>query len=251
MKITIIGSGNVGAALAVNLKKAGHAIHEIAGRNRKTVLSLAKKVKAKPVFRIKNISPESDLYIIAVDDSNITTIVNQFPFINKAVVHTSGATDSKLINKFKQFGILYPVNSVSTAAFSFIGTPFCLHASDKKLVTLLNSLIKDLKGKSYLINDDQRLLIHLAAVFANNFSNALYQASFDILQRKKIPFAILEPIILSTASNVIGKKPSLVQTGPAAREDQLTLEKHLSLLKNNPDLKKVYQLMSGLIKKNK
>ena len=108
MKITIIGSGNVGGALALSLIKAGHSIIEISGRNRKTITSRAKKVKAKPVFNIKDISKESDIYIICVNDRYIAEVVDQLNVGDKPVVHTSGATSLKELNKFKQHGVFYP-----------------------------------------------------------------------------------------------------------------------------------------------
>lgn len=251
MKITIIGSGNVGTALALSLNKAGHTILEICGRNERTVVLLGKKVKANAVFRIKEISPLSDLYIICVNDQSIEEVVAHFPFQNKAVLHTSGATSLSVLSKFKQYGVLYPVNSVSSASFSFNGTPFCLDASNKKLTTILKSLVKDLKGSSYFISDQQRLVVHLAAVFANNFSNALYQSAYELLQHEQIPFEILAPLITETASKIKGKKPAQVQTGPAVREDAATLAKHLQLLEKEPGIKKVYQLMTNLIRTQK
>ena len=249
MKITIIGSGNVGGALALSLKRAGHSIVEVSGRNRKTILALAKKIDAKPVYLLKNLSSVSDLYIVCVDDRYIAAVVDQLIFHNKPVVHTSGATSIKVLSKFKQHGVFYPVNSVSNIKFSFETTPFCIDANEKSLLSLLKSLVRDLEGEAHIISDKQRLTIHLAAVFANNFSNSLFHAAYNLMQKEKIPFRIIEPLIIETADKTIGQKPADVQTGPAVRNDEKTIEKHLALLKNKTDLKKVYQIMTALIKK--
>lgn len=248
MRITIIGSGKVGSALACALNDAGHIINEICGRNKKTVAALSKKVKAKAVYAIKNISPESDIYIICVNDSYITEVAASIPFTNKPVVHTSGATPSNVLERFNQFGIFYPVNSVSEATFSFNETPFCISSNNSRVTAKLKSLVKDLKGKSYVITDNQRLSVHLAAVFANNFSNALYQAAHDLIEQEQVPFEILKPIILATAEKITDHLPARVQTGPAMRGDNVTMQKHLQLLKGKPQLKKIYQLLSDLIR---
>ena len=249
MNITVIGSGKVGTALSLALKQKGHAIHEIYSRNKKTAAALAKKVKAKSISNLNNISADSDLYIICVNDQHIADIADSFPFKHKPVVHTSGATPMSVLKKFKSHGVFYPLNSVSRTSFSFKGTPICISASNLQLEKTLKTLAKDLGGKTMLLTDQQRMALHLSAVFANNFSNALFQAAFEILKKVDIPFHVLFPLIDQTIASIKSHQPSTVQTGPALRDDKATMAKHLKQLKNNRDLKIVYKLLSELIKK--
>ena len=248
MNITIIGSGNVGSALALSLNKSGHRLVEIAGRNKRSVTALAKKVKSVPVTDLKKLSP-ADLFIICVFDQNIAAAASQIPFTDIPVVHTSGATSMEVLKRFKSCGVLYPVNTITKGAISFAGTPFCINSNSSKLTGLLKSIVKDLQGKASIITDRQRFIIHLAAVFANNFSNALFQSAYTLLQKEKLPFSILQPLIETTVANIKTNKPAAIQTGPALRGDAATMKKHLQLLEKDAELKKVYRILSALILK--
>ena len=113
---------------------------------------------------------------------------------------------------------------------------------------LLSSLASKLSNKVCLINSEQRKHLHLAAVFAGNFSNHLYAIAADILAEHKLDFDLMRPLILETAEKVMGNLPSKVQTGPAVRRDEKTIENHLGLLKNSPEFLEVYEFMSESIK---
>ena len=248
MNITIIGSGNVGSALALSLSKSGHRIMEIGGRNKKTVAALAKKVKASTVTDLKKISPV-DLIIICVNDQQLVDVAATIPFTTIPVVHTSGATSINVLKRFKICGVLYPVNTITKDHTSFAGTPFCIDSNSTKLTSSLKLVVKDLQGKASIITDRQRFIIHLAAVFANNFSNALFQSAYDLLKKEKLSFSLLQPLIETTVANIKTNNPVTVQTGPALRGDTVTMKKHLQLLEKDAELKKVYQLLSALILK--
>ena len=97
------------------------------------------------------------------------------------------------------------------------------------------------------MNSKNRFAVHVAAVFANNFVNSLYQASYDILEKNNLSFDIIKPLLETTLNNALLNKPQLVQTGPAKRNDQLTIKHHLAFLKKNPDLKNIYSQLNKLI----
>jgi predicted short-subunit dehydrogenase-like oxidoreductase (DUF2520 family) len=248
MTISIIGSGNVAGVLAVSLVSAGHAIEYICSRNRSTGTKLASQVNADFINHPSKLPGTSDLNIVATDDSSIKDVITQLSITEKAVVHTSGATSINILSKFKNHGVLYPVNSITGNQRAFSpGTFFCIEATNSKLLRLLQNIATEVNGKPVKMNSEQRLAVHISAVFANNFVNALYQASYDILKSDKIHFKIIEPLLQTTANRALHQVPRKIQTGPAVRNDTVTLKKHLAFLKDHPELKDIYKKISALI----
>jgi len=101
------------------------------------------------------------------------------------------------------------------------------------------------------LNSTNRLKLHLAAVIAGNFSNAMYASAYSFLDKElnKSYFKYLGPLINTTAKKAVFGNPSLVQTGPAVRKDKKTLQKHNALLKKHSELKRTYKSISRLIAK--
>ncbi len=69
----------------------------------------------------------------------------------------------------------------------------------------------------------------------------------SLLQKPKLDFKQLIPLIQETALRINQLHPQMVQTGPAFREDLVTVEKHLELLKDSPLLTSIYKLMTSQI----
>ena len=99
------------------------------------------------------------------------------------------------------------------------------------------------------ISSEQRQYLHLAAVFANNYSNYLYQVAFDLLEKEGVDHSLLMPLIIETVSKINTLHPKDAQTGPARRNDQTTINKHIQLLRNHAEYKELYQILAGQLKK--
>ncbi|HRP61633.1 MAG TPA: DUF2520 domain-containing protein, partial [Vicingus sp.] len=109
---------------------------------------------------------------------------------------------------------------------------------------VIEKITKQLSDKVYHVNSEQRKLLHLAAVFACNFSNNMYQIAFDICQQNQLNFDILKPLIVETANKIVNQTPLEAQTGPAKRNDVKTIEKHLALLDNQKKYQEIYRLVT-------
>ncbi|MBO7540068.1 MAG: DUF2520 domain-containing protein, partial [Bacteroidales bacterium] len=127
--------------------------------------------------------------------------------------------------------------------------PFCLEASDGEVLERLKDLVLPVSEKIYEINSDQRRKLHLAAVFVNNFGNALNAMAQDITTENDIPFEILHPIIAVTAEKASHGDLWQLQTGPAVRGDEKTISNHKKLLANDSDLLELYSLITSIIQK--
>ena len=250
--VTIIGAGNLAHHLGKQLFQQGVSVHQIFSRKKRKAQRLAKFLSAKPTNQISDIEPKADLYIIAVSDNAIASVAEQLAKSidpkKSLVVHTSGATPSSVLQEhFKHYGVFYPLQSFSKdKAVDFQSIPICIDAKYVKDRKALAKLGKSISNKVFTINDKERASLHVAAVFVNNFTNLLYQQAAEILGNKNLSFDLLRPLLLETALKVQEHEPKDMQTGPAIRGDQKTIDRHLSYLeKEHPEF---YDLYSQLTK---
>jgi predicted short-subunit dehydrogenase-like oxidoreductase (DUF2520 family) len=223
MKIAIIGSGNVATQLGIAFKNCGHKIVCVCSRNIAHAKRLGQKLKTEYFDDLKKLSErDANIYLIAVKDDAITEIVRQMPALkNGMVIHTSGATDIAVLkNKFKNCGVLWQIQTIQLRTKTdFKNVPLVIEASNSSSKKKLMILAKSLSNKVYLLNSKQRTVLHLGAVWANNFTNLFYTIAEKILKQHHLPYEILSELILSTAKNGM-KNPSAYQTGPALRNDK-------------------------------
>jgi predicted short-subunit dehydrogenase-like oxidoreductase (DUF2520 family) len=111
----------------------------------------------------------------------------------------------------------------------------------------LEYFAKSISKNVQKINSEQRKILHVAAVFACNFSNHLYTIAASILADHRLSFDLLKPLIAETADKIKLNEPAKMQTGPAIRKDVKTMNAHLKLLSTDKKLKKIYTLMSDHI----
>ena len=250
MRITLIGSGNVATHLGAAFKNAGHRIIQVYSRNMDNAELLAYHIDAEPINNLSNISPETDLFIIAVSDDAIVHVAQQLARHNKPIVHTAGTTDVKvLIPLTAAAGVFYPLQTLSKNKEAANSIPICIEGSDDAVTLQLEQLAQSISKNVYRITSAQRKILHLAAVFACNFPNYLYAVAKKLLAQNNMDFELLRPLILETAQKVQDALPGSVQTGPAARNDETTMVAHLQLLDNDPQLQELYRLLSqGIIK---
>jgi len=253
--VCIIGSGNIGFHLGCVLVERGINVLQVWSRTHEKAILLSQRTGAQAIVDIKSLSLNADLYIIAVPDHAIASIAMQMYAIlpsDVLVVHTSGATPSSILQPyFLYFGIFYPLQTFSIAKTpNFQQIPICVYASPIRFLTPLVNLASRVSEKVFFIDDSQRAQLHIAAVFVNNFTNYCYHIAAKLLEETDIPFELLQPLIQETAEKIKYFLPSEVQTGPAIRGDENTINKHLSILKEHSDWKQLYQLLSEGIKKD-
>ncbi len=253
-KIVLIGAGNVATQLGLALKKAQHNILQVVSLHPSSAEELATKLKSKFTTHPEKINLSADIYIIAVNDKAISKVVKYLKTENKIIVHTSGATDMNVLRKASDnYGVFYPLQTFSkNRTIDFSNVPIILEASNEKtfdtLQQLGNSISKnDVKGA----NSKKRKAIHLAAVFANNFTNHMFAIAESILSEHAEGIDLLIPLIKETSAKIEERSPVFMQTGPAIRGDKKTMKAHLKLLTENRDYQKIYELLSKSIIKSK
>ncbi|WP_316803799.1 Rossmann-like and DUF2520 domain-containing protein [Pedobacter nototheniae] len=250
MKIVLLGSGNVATHLAQALKAQGEEIVQVYSPNLINATSLAEKVNAVAVQDLSAIVQQADLYIISVKDDAIEQVAAGLKNVDGLVVHTSGTTDIKVLSTHvAHTGVFYPLQTFSkNKAVDFKNIPLCIEANNQKQLDILNQLANKLSDKVYKLDGNKRKVLHLAAVFACNFTNHLYTLAHEVLSANALDFDIIRPLIAETADKIKDDLPENVQTGPAIRHDESTIEAHLGRLKDMPELHNIYETLSDSIK---
>ena len=121
-------------------------------------------------------------------------------------------------------------------------------SSNKKVELQLTQLAGSISNNVSVINDNKRSKLHLAAVIANNFSNHIYSLLEEYCKSTDLNFKDLIPLISETSNKLKMYSPSIIQTGPAIRNDQTTINKQLKQLSDFPELQKLYEFMTINIK---
>ncbi len=249
MKVFIIGTGNVATALGKAVVKSGHQLAGLLGRDEKKTTSLANKLKCRIYTDPEQIPLAADIYIIAIKDDAIFRVIKTLPPVKGIVAHTSGASPAGILKKFAHSGVLYPVQTITkNYPSSFRGVPFCIEGSDEQTLKKLMRFAGSISGELYVLDSDQRAAIHVAAVFANNFSNYLLGIATEILQQQHLPAALIGPLAQSTVKNALTRGAFASQTGPAVRNDLDTIARHLEFLKNNKEHTALYNLLTAQIR---
>jgi len=251
MNIVLLGSGNVATQLGRALVTQGETVIQVYSQNPEHAKTLADELHAEGVSEIAGLVLNADLYIIAVKDDAIETVAAGLIQVEGLVVHTSGATDIGVLRKFlPRIGVFYPLQTFSKAKhLTFEAIPVCIEANREDDLQLLIKLAGKLSKSVHLLNGEKRKVLHLAAVFACNFPNHLFALANQVLSQNGLDFNIIKPLIAETTDKVMVNLPKDVQTGPAVRNDEQTMNTHLAMLTDLPDLQEIYQTLSNSIKK--
>lgn len=247
ISVTLIGAGNVATHLFKALIKLNKiSVKQWFSRDLNVITHYKNQVDTTDDI---NTLANADVYIIAISDDAIAQVSASLPFKDKLVVHTSGSVNVHDLDSKLKRGVFYPLQSFSKkATLDFADVPICIETLDKKDYPILKQIALELGSPVKKINSDQRKVLHLAAVYVNNFTNQMYRIAHEIAESEAAEFDLLKPLILETAKKVQDISPYMAQTGPAKRNDTKTIKTHLSLLKSDAH-KDIYKLLTQSIKK--
>ncbi|MFY0600348.1 MAG: DUF2520 domain-containing protein [Cyclobacteriaceae bacterium] len=252
-KIALVGNGNLAFHLAKRLWEIGVGISGLIVRNSsraeafKPFLSEGCVISDSSNFA----DHEWDIILIAVSESATSQVIesNEFP-PEATIVHTSGSQSIDIFKNtgVKNFGVLYPLQTFSKEKeIDFSEVPVFIEANSEGSLKMISELAFLLSEKVSELSSEQRLKVHMAAVIACNFSNALYAIAENQLHGVGLDLDTIAPLIQETTQKAIALKPAIAQTGPASRGDLETMNKHLQLLDGSPEIKSIYEQLSKLI----
>lgn len=246
MRILIIGTGRLAFHLGHALKRHGMELAGIAGRNAEHVAALAGELGC-PGMGMEGPFPPADLRVVAVSDDAITAVAGRLPADGTPVVHISGSMPLGLLAPHAHRGVLWPIRSFSAGPpVDFNGVPLVVDADDDATLALLQGLASTLSRKVVHLPQEQRQRLHLSAVITSNFPVFLLREAERLLADHGIDPQLVHPLWKMAAEKALQDADAAV-TGPARRGDVGTLEKHLALLAEEPELRRAYAALSTLI----
>ena len=247
ISIVLLGTGNVASNLFEAFTKTDEVeLKQVYGRN---LLALEPFKNTVPSITSLDKLATADIYLLAISDGSIAQVSESLKNRNGLVVHTSGSTNMKDLKPSRR-GVFYPLQTFSKGKrVDFSEIPICVEAENEKDVLLLETLGRSISNKVHRISSKQREKLHLSAVLVNNFPNHLYTIAEELCSENDISFNLLQPLISETVDKIRFLSPQEAQTGPAKRNDVMTMQHHLEQL-TNPLHKKIYQLISESIKQD-
>jgi len=244
--IILIGSGNVATHLGINLKNNNFNIVQVISSTLKNTETLATKLDSDFSNNISDLK-KADLIIVSVSDNEIENVANQI--INTPIVHTSGSVGLEVFKNNNHAGVFYPLQTFNKEVdITFSEIPLCIEANNPEFEKELFKIGKSLSNSVVRMDSEQRKQLHIAAVFACNFSNHMFSIADDISQKSNIDFSLLLPLIRQTVKKLEKHAPKNMQTGPAKRNDKKIIESHLQSLEKNQQ--ELYKLITNSIISN-
>lgn len=262
LKISFIGAGNVSWHLAQALENAGHNVAEVFSRNTKNAEELTKYLyDAKVQLDLNFADSQAKVFFLCVTDDSMLEVAKQLVLPEGSMlIHTSGSKSLAELDELLrlnsdvtiQTGVFYPLQTFSkNFKVNFTEIPICIESEEEDVEKVLINLGQDISDITYLINSEERRVLHVAAVFACNFTNHLWAVAQEIVEDNELEFDLLKPLINETFRKAMSSENIFkAQTGPARRGDNKIINQHLLFLKQQPDYQQIYRVLSeGILKK--
>jgi predicted short-subunit dehydrogenase-like oxidoreductase (DUF2520 family) len=247
--ISFIGSGNLAWHLAPALDNAGFVVKEVYSRNSRHAASLTERLYQAEVKATLDFSTSpSSIFFVAVNDESISEIAREIILPDDAVlVHTSGSvplTDLQFAAT-SNVGVFYPLQTFTkNKKIDFKQTPIFIESANQETDAVLTTLAKAISRQVKKIASEERKAMHIAAVFASNFTNHMLTIAKEIMEQNGLKYDWLVPLISETINKSLQLGPEEAQTGPAMRGDLEILEKHLAFLQQDESVAEIYKIIS-------
>jgi predicted short-subunit dehydrogenase-like oxidoreductase (DUF2520 family) len=273
-RITIVGAGNLGTALAMCLNRAGYVIDQVVFRNsgasRRRAAALAKRVGARAVD-VARATIDSDVVWLCVPDDAVAKVARSLAqnadWRGRVALHSSGALASDEMVALRRRGALaasvHPMMTFvagsrqaglsrtgllhTGAQPSLAGVPFAIEG-DAPAVRASRAIVKELGGKAYTIRRQDKVAYHAWGTFASPLLTALLATTEHVaaaagLNRREAKRRML-PILQQTLANYAALDAAGAFSGPIVRGDVETIRRHLRVLRKVPEAGEVYAALA-------
>lgn len=247
--VVFIGAGNVASHLAPAIETAGIGeIKQVYSRTIDSARALASRLNnAQPVDNIEDIITDADIYVVSLVDHAVKGLIGRLPHGDALWLHTSGSLPMSTLSTLSpRYGVLYPLQTFSRDVdVDMSRVPMFVEGSSPEVEAEVYDLARHLSETVHYADGDLRARMHVAAVFACNFTNHMFTIADDLLHRDNLDLSVLYPLIEETVRKALRGNPASGQTGPAVRGDNNIVNRHASTLP--PDLSKLYLDLSDSI----
>lgn len=244
-RVGIVGAGNLATQLARELFRIGYNIVKIYSRTHKNAELLASETNSSATRNPADFA-ECDLIICAVSDQSILACLSIFAQF-APTVSVSGTIDIRSIDSKYPVGVCYPLQTFSqTLPVQWSEIPFFIESKSDEFKTQLRDFAKSISTTVVDLSAEERLHLHIAAVFINNFTNHMVAIGQSYLAQHQLEMNWLKPLLQQTMHKLEYLPAVDAQTGPARRNDQLTIDNHLNALSESHQ--KLYKTISESIR---
>ena len=247
--VSFIGSGNVAWHLAPALDNTDFAVREVYSRNPAHAAALVDKLYEAEVKHSLDFSNSpSSIFIIAVPDDAIQSIVQEIILPDEAIlVHTSGSQPLGALGyaAIPGIGVFYPLQTFSKSKkVDFADVPIFVESENPGTEKILLAMAKAISKNVHQISSQERKAMHVAAVFASNFTNHMLLIAQQIMKENNLNFDWLKPLVAEMINKSISIGPEQAQTGPARRGDFEILDRHMEFLQQDEQRAEIYKVIS-------
>ena len=252
-RVVVLGAGRVATHLAPALVRVGYSLSQVWSRTEESVRQIAEPLGVPYTTDLDSVVTDADIYIVSVADKVLPEVAERLCQRAKKTalfLHTAGSIGIEVWQhcSAEHYGILYPLQTFSKErVVDMREVSLFVEASSEETLALTEALARSLSDKVFCADSRRRAQLHIAAVFACNFANAMYDAAYRLLAEEGIPFEVLLPLIDETAAKVHTLTPREAQTGPAVRGDREVMQRHLEALAGDERLREIYSLISDYI----
>lgn len=247
--VSFIGSGNLAWHLAPALDNMGYVVREVYSQNPNHAEALTERLYQAEVKATLDFSTsDSKVFFIAVSDDAISDIAREIILPEDAIlVHTSGSQPITEIQfaATQNLGVFYPLQTFSKSKkVDFKEVPIFIESQTEEAEKILTQLANSISKEVRKIGSEERKALHVAAVFASNFSNHMLTIAKELMQQNNLDYEWLKPLITETINKSMYLGPDQAQTGPAKRADLEILDSHLEFLKEQQPIAEIYKVIS-------
>ena len=245
IKLGFIGSGTVATTLAVALSHKGYPVVSVSSHSQQSANRLARLIDGCQACNSnQEVADKAELIFITTPDDFIASVATEVKWQpRQSIVHCSGADSTDILAPAREagatVGAFHPLQtfaSVEQAIENIPGSTFAVEA-EEPLLTTLKEMTTTLKGDCIVLRAEDKVLYHAAAVIACNYLVTLVKLATDLWQTFDVPTnqaaKALLPLLRGTINNIENVGIPQCLTGPLARGDAGTIEKHITALEKS------------------
>ena len=249
-RFTWIGGGQLTSTMLPALLRAGYRCEGWWMRAPLRGVALGVPLHAEALTSFD--SRDAEMVFCAVSDDELSRLASSITLPEGvSCIHFGGTHPPEVLSavgKRRPLGVCYPLQSfaVPLSEEELRSVPFLVEAQDVSLRTQLISLVKSFGATPYTYSTEERRHLHLAAVVVNNWTTHLFAQADGYLKKLGLPFELLYPLINQTLRQARGD-PQKTQSGPSSRGDRDLIDAHMEMLRDDPQLLKLYHLFDQSI----
>jgi predicted short-subunit dehydrogenase-like oxidoreductase (DUF2520 family) len=250
-RIVLVGTGNMAWHLGHALAEKGMAIRQVLGRTITAVNQMAYELHVPQTGKPEDLDKDADVCLICISDDSIIQVLETMKPEKCLMIHTAGSVSMDVFKgRALNCGVLYPFQTFTKGrSVNFGKVPILIEANTNENLLRIRQLAERISSRVIEADSSQRLYLHLAAIFACNFSNHMYAIAEKLALEHNLPFELIRPLINETTAKATAMSPRIAQTGPAVRSNRGIIENHIHLLHDHPDLQQIYRMISDSIMK--